>query len=161
LELDYQPVSLDKCIGDVIFSFSNQFEDKGLFLHFKVDPLITGDIYSDEVRIKQIIYNLIGNAFKFTNTGGVSISVSKGKNQIIFTLKDSGIGLTPEQMNNLFTEYSQADQTIQTNYGGTGLGLCITQKLVTLLGGTIEVLSEYGKGSEFIFTIQENKFSIN
>ena len=156
LELDYQRIKLKKIVRDIIFSFEHQFKDKGLFIHYNIDSQLAELIYSDEVRLKQVLYNLIGNAYKFTDNGGVSITISKKDEFIEFAVKDTGIGLTSEQQEKLFKAYTQADNTTQTKFGGTGLGLNISLKLVELLGGEIGVESAKGEGSTFKFTIKNN-----
>lgn len=111
-------------------------------------------IISDELRIGQILTNLVGNAIKFTNKGSVSVTISeKEAGLFLFSIKDTGIGLTNEQISTIFNPFSQADQTINRRFGGTGLGTSISKQLVELLGGEIWVESELGNGSTFSFTI--------
>jgi signal transduction histidine kinase/CheY-like chemotaxis protein len=112
-----------------------------------------GAIVVDAMRLKQILLNLLSNACKFTKGGDVSLLVTtalnNGRKWINFAVADSGIGMTPEQINKLFTEFVQAEQTTARQYGGTGLGLAITRKLCTMMGGDVTVASESGKGSTF------------
>jgi CheY-like chemotaxis protein len=154
LELDYQSFSLGKCVDDVICSFSNQYKSKGLYLNHHIDSDIVDTIYSDEARIKQIFYNLLGNALKFTSDGGVQLYVMKSNDEIIFSVKDSGVGLTNSQIGSIFSEDIHKDEFNQASYSGTRLGLSITQKLVHKLGGSLKISSECGNGAEFIFNIK-------
>jgi len=116
-------------------------------------PSDIGAIVVDAMRLKQILLNLLSNACKFTKGGDVSLRVTtalnNGRKWINFVVADSGIGMTPEQMNKLFEEFVQADQTTARRFGGTGLGLAITRKLCTMMGGDVSVTSESGKGSTF------------
>jgi len=124
---------------------NNEFE---LIVHPGVKRM-----FSDPERIRQCLFNLLGNAFKFTEEGKVTLEVSgfdvEGAPWVQFAVQDTGIGISPEQHEKLFQEFSQADASISRKYGGTGLGLAITQKLISLLGGKVELKSELGKGSTF------------
>ena len=119
--------------------------------HYPLPKIFT----NDPTRIKQVLLNLCGNAIKFTETGGVSIDVMCDKEQqlLSFNIKDTGIGLKPEQVNNLFEAFTQADASTTRNYGGTGLGLHLSKQLAQKLGGDIKVTSVYGTGSTFTFTV--------
>ncbi len=116
-------------------------------------PADIGSIIVDALRLKQILLNLLSNACKFTKGGDVSLRVTTasadGRKWINFLVADSGIGMTSEQMNKLFEEFVQADQSTARRFGGTGLGLAITRKLCTMMGGDVTVTSESGKGSTF------------
>lgn len=114
--------------------------------------------YGDQLRISQILINLMNNAIKFTDVGSVELYIeSLDENRVMFTVKDTGIGLTHEQESKLFKSFSQADDSITRKYGGTGLGLSISKQLVELMGGKIWVESEIGKGSKFIFELKLSK----
>jgi len=118
---------------------------------------LTDDIIkADPVKLKQSLFNLLSNACKFTQQGNISLNISQQtideKNWIVFRVYDTGIGITSEQMKKLFNEFSQADSTTTRQYGGTGLGLVISQRFCQLMGGNIEASSEYGSGS--VFTIK-------
>lgn len=114
-------------------------------------------LHTDDLKVKQILLNLLSNAAKFTETGEIKLSVSAnemaGVPHTLFEVADSGIGMTPDQVAGLFQRFSQADQTTTRKYGGTGLGLALTRALATMLGGTIEVRSVVGQGSTFTLTI--------
>ena len=122
-----------------------------------VDSQVVDRVAGDPVRLRQIIVNLIGNAIKFTSTGGVTLSVqreSQDAEHIIvrFSVTDTGIGIPLEMQKEIFSSFTQADNSITRKYGGTGLGLTISRRLVELLGGRIWVESEPGNGSSFHFT---------
>ncbi|MEG4252660.1 CHASE4 domain-containing protein [Microcoleus sp. Pol10D4] len=120
-------------------------------------PNNIGELYSDQIKFTQILFNLLSNAAKFTHKGTVTLRVEKIKNdensweseQLIFKCSDTGIGITPEQLQKLFQPFTQADASTTRKYGGTGLGLAIAQKYSQMLGGEITVSSEFGKGSTF------------
>jgi signal transduction histidine kinase len=114
-------------------------------------------VTSDPVRLRQIIVNLLGNAIKFTNSGGITLSVQTESQEsermmVRFTVMDTGIGIPPERQKEIFSAFTQADSSTTRKYGGTGLGLTISRRLTELLGGRIWVESALGKGSSFIFT---------
>jgi len=116
-----------------------------------------GVMYSDVTKIRQVLFNLLSNACKFTSDGEVSLSVARsqrdGQEWIDFTVGDTGIGMNPEQMEHLFEAFSQADASISRDYGGTGLGLAICRRFTELMGGDIHVESAEGKGSRFILSL--------
>lgn len=139
---------------------------KGIGLLSAVAPNVPAQLIGDPVRLRQIIMNLVGNAVKFTETGEVAVILSRALdstlinaaegNPVVFlhiTVRDTGIGMSPETMDKLFTVFTQADSSTTRRYGGTGLGLAITYRLIELLGGTIEVESEPALGSKFMVTI--------
>ncbi|QTA83941.1 Two component system histidine kinase, double chache and HAMP and GAF domains-containing [Desulfonema limicola] len=117
---------------------------------------ILGTMHNDMLKIKQVIFNILSNACKFTENGTISLSVSKEKHNdkenIVFIIKDTGIGMTTEQIKKLFNPFTQADESTTRKYGGTGLGLVISKRFCKMMGGNIAVESEYGKGS--VFTIR-------
>ena len=117
-------------------------------------------MFSDSIRIRQILLNLLGNACKFTEKGKVVLSVSgkevEGKSWIHFTVADSGIGIDPEKIPELFEEFTQADNSATRKFGGTGLGLTISKRLAQLLGGDIQATSEPGKGSSFTLFLPQD-----
>ena len=116
-----------------------------------------GTIYADVIRVRQVLFNLLSNAGKFTEQGTISLTVNRepidGQDWVIFRVTDTGIGMTPEQMKKLFQAFSQADASTTRKFGGTGLGLAISLKLGQMMGGTINVESEPGKGSTFTFRL--------
>jgi len=151
--------NLHSVMDELADMFAIQASEKNLelVLHTSMDiPLL---ILGDPLRIRQILINLISNAIKFTNQGEISIytTLNKKSNEQIwleFTVKDTGIGLSKEQIPHLFKPFSQADASTSRNFGGTGLGLSICKKLVEKMHGSIQVKSKEAEGSTFIFTIQ-------
>jgi GAF domain-containing protein/PAS domain-containing protein len=128
-------------------------EQKGLALEVAL-PEDLPVAYGDAGRLTQCLINLAGNSLKFTEAGRVSIAVAaNGEAKLLFTVADTGIGIPPDKIGSLFTEFKQTDATIASEYGGTGLGLSITKKFIEMHGGRIWVESELGKGSAFIFEI--------
>jgi signal transduction histidine kinase len=126
--------------------------EKGLELLTSVPadiPLARGDAG----RISQCLLNLAGNSLKFTKAGKVEIGVQLADGRLIYRVTDTGIGIPPDRIGSLFTEFKQTDATVASEYGGTGLGLSITKKFIEMHGGRIWVESELGKGSAFIFEI--------
>ncbi len=134
--------------------------EKGLELIYKVDPDIPEVLSGDAGKLQQILNNLISNAVKFTDQGVVSLCVknvmSDNRVKLEFSISDTGIGISKSEMPMLFKSFSQVDGSITRKYGGTGLGLAISKHLVEMLGGTINVESEKGKGSTFSFTVEFN-----
>ena len=137
---------------------NNRILEKGLNFSLSVSPEIPDDIIGDELRIVQILNNLISNAYKFTSVGGIDVQVVKTAQrdsaiELFFIVSDTGIGIAKANMGKLFQSFSQVDASISRKYGGTGLGLNITKQLVELMGGEIHVQSEEGKGTVFSFDI--------
>jgi len=157
LDLETVTFSLRESLVQTVKSLKRSAQEKGLDLHWQVDPQVTDQVASDPVRLRQIIVNLVGNAIKFTDSGGVTLSVHKesqdaGNMIVRFSVKDTGIGIPPEKQKEIFSSFTQADNSMTRKYGGTGLGLTISRRLVELLGGRIWVESEPGAGSAFHFT---------
>ena len=109
--------------------------------------------YGDNGRLTQCLMNLAGNAIKFTRKGRVEIGVEQVGADLVFRVADTGIGIPPEELDNVFTEFRQVDTTVTREFGGTGLGLSITRKFVEMHGGRIWVESDFGKGCTFYFAI--------
>src|ERR1700716_3132519 len=154
LELSPESVSLAPLVDEVIGT-ARQLADqnKNRLIVNGQDAL--GTLTVDPMRLRQILLNLLSNACKFTKQGEVSLRVKKvsdGRNWVEFAVADTGIGMTPEQQDKLFEEFTQADSSTARRYGGTGLGLAITRKLARMMGGEVMVTSEPGKGS--VFTVR-------
>ena len=157
MELESLPFSLRDNLESLLFPFKQQAMSKQLVLSHHIADEVPGRVTGDLNRIRQILNNLLGNAIKFTETGEVSLGVemdSSDSNQfkLHWWVKDSGIGLSEEQKQRIFSPFCQADGSTSRKYGGTGLGLSICSKLITLMGGIIWVASEPGQGATFHFT---------
>jgi two-component system, sensor histidine kinase len=163
LSLEANNFSLFKTIDNLISVFSFHSFDKNIFLKNETDlTTIPEYIKADELRLRQILINLIGNAIKFTNNGGVTFRVEKVRESVCkislcFLIKDTGIGLTPDRQESIFNSFSQADKSTARLFGGTGLGLAISRQLVEMMGGSIKVDSEEGQGATFSFIIEVDK----
>ncbi|HWX44200.1 MAG TPA: ATP-binding protein [Solirubrobacteraceae bacterium] len=128
--------------------------DKGLSFTIDSDPALPATVVTDEQRLEQILRNLLSNAFKFTEVGGVTLSVKRGRGgRIAFAVSDTGVGIPPDKLQVIFEAFQQADGTTSRKYGGTGLGLSISRELARALGGEIEVASTVGKGTTFTLNL--------
>jgi len=155
---------LDKVMENVGNLMSEKASAKGLELIFDVDPQVSTHFKGDPLRLGQILINFCANAVKFTETGEILVQVraledSKESQLVEFSVRDTGIGMTDEQVGRLFQAFEQADASTTRRYGGTGLGLAISKQLTELMGGTVEVESKLGKGSVFRFTARLGKGS--
>lgn len=158
LELDNHAFDLRNCIEEVMDVFAARASQKGLDLVYQIDYQIPAQIVGDSHRLRQILLNLISNAMKFTHQGEIFVSVSllkmdSNKLELAFHVRDTGIGIPKDKLSRLFKAFSQVDSSTTRKYGGTGLGLVISERLVQLMGGTISVESESGVGTVFTFTI--------
>lgn len=148
---------LRACLHDTTRLLQAQAIEKGLYLHLEIAPYIPRRVCGDDGRIRQVLINLIGNALKFTQKGGVTVCVegeTEGKTaRIAMRVRDTGIGIAPDKLALVFEKFSQAEATTTRRFGGTGLGLTISRKLVDAMEGEISVTSELGKGSEFTIRI--------
>ena len=155
--LEEQPFDLRHCIQESLDLVSDDAKRKGLSLSYQIIYGTPEWIFSDPIRLRQILGNLLSNAVKFSDSGDVTVSVSSRESEssldILFAVKDKGIGIPENELDKLFSPFSQIEVSITRKYGGTGLGLAISKKLVELMGGKIWVKSEPGKGSTFFFTI--------
>ena len=156
MEVRMRPFDLQGCIEDSLDIVAVKASEKGLELVSLLDDDIPERIVGDSNRLKQVLINLLGNAVKFTDKGEVVLEVSsrvlaedEGRVELHFTVKDTGIGISPENQSKLFQPFSQVDSSKTRNYGGTGLGLAISRGIVERMGGHIWVESEMGKGSVF------------
>jgi PAS domain S-box-containing protein len=144
-----EEVSVRHIVSELAEAVDPLAREKGLDLNVDVQDDIP-DLFTDRTKVKQILLNLLSNAVKFTTEGGVRISTSyNGGERVVIAVEDSGIGIKSEDLDKIFDDFRQVDQSPTREYGGTGLGLSITRKLIALLGGRLEVESEYGEGSRF------------
>jgi len=162
LELESIPFRLDELIETTEAVLAFRAQEKGLELKHRLEGDIPLSLRGDPVRLRQILVNLIGNAVKFTETGGVTVEVARlgkaapdvepGRVCFRFAVMDTGIGIPSDKIGAIFDNFTQADSSVTRRYGGTGLGLSISRRLVNLMGGRIWVESEPGRGSSFYFT---------
>ncbi len=151
--IDTDPAQI---VDDVVALISGRAADKGITLDTVYRTRVPRSIATDPVRLRQVLVNLVGNAIKFTETGGVTIRVGVDPigdraqdSTLRFDVCDTGIGMTPEQLSRLFQPFNQADSSVTRRFGGTGLGLTISRRLAEMLGGALEVTSHFGTGSTF------------
>jgi signal transduction histidine kinase/DNA-binding response OmpR family regulator len=158
MELEHKDFDLRVSIEEVFDLFANKASELHLDLIYQIDPNVPPQIIGDQVRLKQILINLVGNAVKFTHHGEVFVGVhlvhlKDNQAMLQFEVRDTGIGIPKDKVNRLFKAFSQVDSSTTRKYGGTGLGLAICEKLINLMEGEISVESEEGKGTVFYFTI--------
>ncbi|MEM9680961.1 MAG: ATP-binding protein, partial [Bacteroidota bacterium] len=158
VELDPEEFNLNKKIENVISALNNSALDNNIAIHFEYDKTLPDTYLGDQLKISQILINLLGNAIKFTKDGDIWVRVSKvnqkGDDYVLrFEIEDNGIGITKEKQDNMFESFSQGSVQINRKYGGTGLGLSIVKGLIDILKGKIYLKSELGKGSTFFFEI--------
>jgi two-component system sensor histidine kinase/response regulator len=159
LELESIPFDLRESLGETMKSLSVRAHQKGLELIYDVQPDVPEAVIGDPGRIRQVLVNLVGNAIKFTERGEVFINVEEESHEdnvtcLHFIVKDTGVGIPAEKQEKIFEAFSQADGSMARRYGGTGLGLTICTRLVTVMGGAIWVESQPGEGSTFHFTLR-------
>ncbi len=157
LELCPSEFDLHKLIESVADIIAPRASNKGLELICSVMPDVPRYLFGDDVRLRQIIINLAGNAIKFTEQGEIEISAEiaeemDDKVKLLFKVRDTGIGISPEKQSKIFEQFEQADGSTTRRFGGTGLGLSISRRLAEMMGGEIGVRSQEGKGSTFWFT---------
>lgn len=146
--------SLNQLISDIYAILRLRCEEKGVELAFHKIGHFTDVIHSDPARLRQILINIVGNSIKFTERGHVHVDYEVKDQQLVFTVKDTGTGISAAQINRLFKPFSQGDNSIRKKFGGTGLGLVIAQKLAQLLGGDVKLEdSRIGQGSRFTISI--------
>ncbi|MCP4347046.1 MAG: response regulator [Desulfobacterales bacterium] len=155
MEIQFEPVDIGHLLNEIRQVFSHKFEEKGVAFKSETDKKIPGALLLDEIRIRQVLINLIGNAIKFTSEGYVKLSVYEnlqglqGITNLVFEIEDTGTGIPKDQQSLIFESFRQQDGQKARKYGGTGLGLAITERLVKMMNGTISVQSEVNKGTTF------------
>ncbi|MFN7313548.1 MAG: response regulator [Bacteroidota bacterium] len=158
IQLEIIPFDVFERIEDVRKTFLPKVEEKGLTLDVYIDPMVPKLIVGDPYRLNQILFNLVGNAVKFTKTGGILLDLRIKKHMhnqftLLFSITDTGIGIEEDKLENLFDVFTQAYANTARKYGGSGLGLAISKNLVELQHGFIGVRSKIGEGSTFFFEI--------
>ena len=161
MKLEHLPFALRDSIESSLDMVAAKAAEKGLDLTYAIDEKVAPTILGDSVRLRQVLANLLSNAVKFTEKGSIAIHVQPGENadEIHFSVSDTGIGISSEDMKKLFLSFSQVDASTSRKYGGTGLGLAISKRLVELMGGRIWVQSKLCEGSTFHFLISAQPFS--
>lgn len=159
IDIENESFELDEVIRNVMNIISFKIEDKDLNFTMTKDPALPNYYYGDSVRIGQVLLNLLNNAIKFTESGGISFLVElygfeRDVYQLEFVIKDSGIGMSESHLDKLFEPFTQEDASITRRFGGTGLGLSIVKNLVELMGGSVSVKSELGEGTEFTIRLK-------
>jgi signal transduction histidine kinase/CheY-like chemotaxis protein/ligand-binding sensor domain-containing protein len=149
---------LPDLVGDALKTMAIPAHKKGLELIYTIDPGVPREVVADPARLRQVLLNLLSNAVKFTHQGEVSVSLnadrpSEGALELVFAVRDTGVGVPIEKQTKLFQPFEQADSSVTRHYGGTGLGLAISARIVELMGGRIWMESTPGRGSTFYFTI--------
>jgi signal transduction histidine kinase/DNA-binding response OmpR family regulator/HPt (histidine-containing phosphotransfer) domain-containing protein len=162
LDLEFIDVHIKDVVGQVTSLMKNAADRRGLKLSYNISREVPRNVRGDPIRLRQILTNLVSNAVKFTEKGEVSVEVSSRQStrtevELLFAVRDSGIGMTEEQVKRLFEPFSQADASTTRKHGGTGLGLVICKRLTELMGGRIGVKSQVGKGSYFWFVLPMRK----
>ncbi|MFP3156220.1 ATP-binding protein [Lachnospiraceae bacterium ZAX-1] len=157
MELDVAPFDIRQMFDDLAILFEAQNAHSVIELRFELSPSLPTTLLGDRLRLQQVFINVMDNAYKFTQSGSITVRVdvsdrSQNGMMIDFTVEDTGIGMNEAQMNKIFSAFSQVDNTSTRKYGGTGLGLALTQQVIKLMGGKISVSSEVGKGTCFTFS---------
>jgi len=159
VELEHIPFDLQQILHRIQSFLIHLAEEKGIGLSVNMEEPLSQAVVGDPGRLQQVLINLMNNALKFTSQGGVTltctlIGVNAGKAKVHFSVADTGIGISEENIANIFEKFKQEDESVTRVYGGTGLGLSISQQLVALMGGNLEVVSKKGEGSTFFFTLE-------
>ena len=153
------PLDLRQTIDQVCELYRPIAKQSGVELHSRIDPAVPDMLLGDDIRVQQVLINLVGNAFKFTDQGGVTVEAHllpvhrAGECTVLFLVTDTGIGISDKDMDKLFDAFTQADNSLTRNHQGAGLGLAISKQLLGLMGGYLSVESEVGKGTSFHFSI--------
>jgi two-component system sensor histidine kinase/response regulator len=159
LHLEAVTFELPRLVDSAVGLLAVRARERGVELLTDIASDVPEQVRADPTRLRQVLTNLVGNAIKFTHEGEVLVSLARvgeedaGKATVRFAVRDTGIGIPADQLTAIFQPFSQADLSMARKYGGTGLGLTIAQRLVGMMGGTLQVTSEVGKGSEFTFTV--------
>jgi signal transduction histidine kinase/CheY-like chemotaxis protein len=150
LDLEIAEFDLEQLVAGVVAAYEPLARKKGLAFAFEIAPEARGFYLGDSARIRRVLYSLVDNAVKFTETGGVTLTVARAGGEIVFRVDDTGIGIGAEHLDHLFEGFFQADASATRRYGGAGLGLALSREMTELMGGAIEATSEAGAGSTFL-----------
>jgi PAS domain S-box-containing protein len=157
MDLDPAEFAVRENLDEAMKLLRFRARQKALFLEWRIGPGVPPVLIGDPMRLRQVLINLVGNAVKFTEHGGIDVDIARGRQEgqtleLIFRVRDTGIGIPPEKQALIFDAFTQADSSTTRKFGGTGLGLAISTRLIKLMGGVISVDSESGRGSTFTFT---------
>lgn len=155
MDLRYEEIDIAQLANDVMATAAPLAQEKRLFLHLDIEEGVK-PVQADRTRLRQVLWNIVGNAIKFTEKGSITVSVQNQPNHILCSVRDTGIGIKEEHAAVVFEQFRQIDGGLNRAAGGTGLGMPITKKLVELHGGEIWIESVFGQGSTFLFTIPYN-----
>lgn len=158
MSIEYSAFVFDDLMRDLSVMLSVNLSEKKVEILYVLDPVMSDSLMGDSLRLRQVLLNLAGNAIKFTDRGEVVVSTrvirqSEGMQRIEFSVADTGAGIPADQLESIFSDFSQAESSISRRFGGTGLGLAICKELVELMGGELAVDSVIGQGSRFFFTL--------
>ena len=154
IDLGFAGFNIRNCVGSVFRALAVLAEQKGLKFSYDLAADVPEIVYGDSGRLRQILINLVGNAIKFTDKGEVTIKVRALSGLLHFTVSDTGIGIPPEKRKSIFAPFTQVDNSSTRKYGGLGIGLTVSARLVAMMGGSIWLDSQVEHGSDFHFTIQ-------
>lgn len=159
LELETRPVNIMQFMNKIINQFAGQVQTKGLRFHTAIDIHLDNEMFTDETRLNQILSNLLSNAIKFTDRGSISLTAKQlfstsEKATVQFVVKDTGIGIPENKHREIFRSFTQADIDTTRKFGGTGLGLTISKRLINMFNSELMLKSQEGRGSEFFFTLE-------
>ena len=153
LELEEAPFNIGELARGAHAAFSGVASQKGLAFDLTIEEAAQGTYLGDSTRVRQVLYNLVSNALKFTEHGEVRVAIRAADAGLVLTVSDTGIGIAPERLGQLFEKFEQADASVTRRFGGTGLGLAICRELAQLMGGSVTVESRQGEGSTFTATL--------
>jgi len=155
MKFNFTEVDVVELINSVINNYEKELESKKIQVTVRAKPPLL--LITDKQRVEQVLTNIVVNSIDFVtkNTGKISVNAEMQKDHVLFTIKDNGTGIPPEEIDHIFDSFTQIDTALTRKHGGAGLGLAICRALVTKLGGKIWVESEWGKGASFYFTIAQ------
>jgi PAS domain S-box-containing protein len=163
LDLERHAFEVRRCVEEALDLLAPSASDKGIDLAYMIEPGVPATILTDATRLRQVLVNLLSNAIKFTHHGEVVVTVSAhafdaGRLRLDFAVRDTGIGIPAERVGDIFRSFTQVDASTTRKYGGTGLGLAISRRLAQMMGGSLTVESEVGRGSTFTLSVQADAF---